>query len=399
MTLKKKSVQVTVKRRPAVLGGVPAFKKPIAITKPTIPPISGIKKDLEKVLASGMITNAGYVKDFEKKVADYIGVKNAIAVNSCTSGLMLLMRSLQLKGEVILPSFTFHATAHAVVWNNLTPVFVDCDREKFTIDPVEVERSLTPRTAAIIGVHIFGNPAPALALQEISRRRNIPLFFDAAHGFGSVLQGKRIGSFGTAESFSLSPTKLLTTAEGGIVATNSDALAADIRKGRNYGDSGDYDCAWPGFNARMSELHAVLGLHSLKYLEQNVRRRNRLAEIYTKKLGELPGIGFQKIDQGDRSSLKDFSIIVDEKRFGMTRDRLAEALTAENIVVKKYFYPPVHWQKAYKANASSQKNKFVNTDYVTTHCLSLPLFSHMKEKDVREIIQAIERIHESRLVS
>jgi dTDP-4-amino-4,6-dideoxygalactose transaminase len=275
-------------------------------------------------------------------------------------------------------------------------VFVDCDREKFTIDVAEVEGAITPQTAAIIGVHIFGNPAPAVELEKISRQKNIPLFFDAAHGFGSILNGRKIGSFGTAESFSLSPTKLLTTAEGGIVATNSDQLAVEIRKGRNYGDSGDYDCAWPGFNARMSELHAVLGLHSLKYLEQNVRRRNRLAEIYKKKLGQIPGVGFQKIDEGNRSSLKDFSIILDESKFGLTRDQLASALAAENIVVKKYFYPPVHWQKAYKDNASAKQNRFENTDYVTTHCLSLPLFSHMDEKDVQEIIRAVERIYEDR---
>src|SRR3989344_1126517 len=177
----------------AILGGQPAFAQPLPITKPTIPSIAKLTSQYTQILESGMITNAGYVKEFEKQVANYLGVKEAVAVSSCTSGLMLTFKILKLKGEVILPSFTFHATAHALVWNNLKPVFVDCLPETYNIDPAQVEKAITPQTSAILGVHIFGNPADISALEKIAKKHRLKLIFDAAHGFGSQYQGKNIG--------------------------------------------------------------------------------------------------------------------------------------------------------------------------------------------------------------
>ncbi|MEA3493468.1 MAG: DegT/DnrJ/EryC1/StrS family aminotransferase [Candidatus Margulisiibacteriota bacterium] len=382
------------KNVPAILGGEPVFDTPIPITKPTMPPISGLKKRYQQVLKSGMITNAENVREFEKNVAEYLGVKNAVATNSCTSGLMLLMKIMGLKGEVILPSFTFHATAHAVVWNGLKPVFVDCEPVTYNIDPEAIKKAITPDTSAIIGVHIFGNPAKVEELQIIAEENDLRLMFDAAHGFGAKRNGKAIGGFGDAESFSLSPTKLLTAGEGGIVATNNDELAASIRVGRNYGDAGNYDCEFSGFNARMSEFNALLGIESLKHLDKNVKKRNRAVRLYKKLLSNLPGIGFQKIDRNDQSSFKDFSILVDQDKFGMSRDKLSDALLKENIVVKKYFYPPVHKQKAF-ANYQVQ-NDLKHTISVADNALSLPLFSHISIDDVKKVCSALERIYLNR---
>src|SRR3990167_6195499 len=289
----------------------PSFALPVPITVPTIPPIKVLKKKYEKVLRSGMITNSFFVREFEQKVASYIGVKHAIALGSCTSGLMLIMKSLELTGEVILPSFTFHATAHAVVWNGLTPVFVDCDPRTYNLDPAAVEKAITPKTSAIVAVHIFGNPPDIEALQAITKRYALRLIFDAAHGFGTRYKGKPVGGFGDAESFSLSPTKLLTAGEGGIVTTNDDLLAAKIRAGRNYGDTGNYNPEFSGLSARMSEFNALLGIESLKMLEKNVAARNKTAKMYRKLLSRTPGISFQSIDNKNRSSFKDFSIKID----------------------------------------------------------------------------------------
>lgn len=377
---------------PAIMGGRPAFDTPVPITAPTIPPIKNLKKGYEKVLKSGMITNSKTVQEFELKVAKYLGVRNAIAVSSCTSGLMLILKSLGLKGEIIVPSFTFHATAHAVVWNGLKPVFVDCDPNTYNIDPAEVERSITSKTSAIIGVHIFGNPAAVGDLQKIAKRHGLRLIFDAAHGFGTKHQGINVGGFGDAESFSLSPTKLLTAGEGGIVATNNDEIAEKIRVGRNYGDPGNYDPTFSGLSARLSEFNALLGIESLKMLEKNVARRNKLADIYKKILSDVPGIGFQKIEKGDRSSFKDFSILIDPERFGMTRDRLYDCLIAENIIVKKYFFPPVHMQKAF-AVYRQKAMRIQNTIRISLNSLSLPLYSHMKKQDIKQICAAIKALH------
>lgn len=379
------------KKLPATLGGKPAFDKPMPITEPTIPPIKKLRKRYEQILKSKMITNSRYVQEFEKKVAEYLGVKHAIAVSSCTSGLMLIMKVLNLKGEVVLPSFTFHATAHAIVWNGLKLVFVDCDPQTYNIDPQEVEKSITSRTSAIIAVHIFGNPPDIERLEKIARKHKIKLIFDAAHGFGSKYKGKHVGGFGDAESFSLSPTKLLTAGEGGIVTTNSKEISDKIRIGRNYGDPGTYNPEFSGLSARMSEFNASLGLESLKTLEKNVIRRNRVVKLYKKLLSKLPGIKFQKIQKDDRSSFKDFSILIDERKFGISRDILYKALMAENIIVKKYFSPSVHKIKAFMAYS---KNLYLPvTEKVSENSLSLPLSSHIKDAVIKKICRTVEKIY------
>jgi dTDP-4-amino-4,6-dideoxygalactose transaminase len=274
-------------------------------------------------------------------------------------------------------------------------VFVDCDPETYCIDLKQAERAINKNTCAILGVHIFGNPADVEGLEALTKKYNLKLFFDAAHGFGSQYQGKNLGRFGNAEVFSLSPTKLLTAGEGGIVATNDDELAKQLRIGRNYGDCGDYDSIFSGFNARMSEFHAMLGIESLKDLEKNVARRNKIAGIYNAGLSDVPGISLQKIQAGNRSSFKDFTILIDEEEFGMSRDVLYKALTAEKISVKKYFYPPVHEQKAF-ASYPSDAGTLQMTHRVSYNVLSLPLYSHIDESTVLTIIAAVKNIYEHR---
>lgn len=377
---------------PAILGGKPIFDNLLPFTRPTISGISTIQKKYQDTLESGMITTSKYVEEFENQVKKYLGVKHVIALNSCTSGLMLIIKALNLKGEIILPSFTFYATGHSVLWNNLTPVLVDCDQNTYNIDPSSIEKAITPKTSAIIAVHIFGNPADVNQLQKIAKKHNLKLIFDAAHGFGVKYKGRPVGRSGNAESFSLSPTKLLTTAEGGVVTTNDDSLARKIKIGRNYGDPGTYDCEFPGLSARMSEFHAILGLEGLKQLETNTLRRNNLVRLYKKSLARIPGIRFQKIENGNRSSFKDFSIYIDKSKFGLSRDKLAEALNLENIMIKKYFSPPLHRQKLY-AKFSSLKNNLDNTDNLSENSLSLPLYSHMEKDNVKKVCEAIYKIY------
>ncbi|MGB8324761.1 MAG: aminotransferase class I/II-fold pyridoxal phosphate-dependent enzyme, partial [Candidatus Acidiferrum sp.] len=232
----------------------PAFEKMLPIVDPEGLPGEEFLEDVRKIVASKQLTNGKYVRKFEKQAAAYLGVKHCVAVSSCTSGLLLVLRCLNLQGEVILPSFTFHATAHAVVWNGLKPVFADCDSNTFCVDAASVREQITSRTAAILGVHVFGNPAQVMELQEVSERLGIPLVFDAAQAFGSKSGGKCVGGFGTAEVFSFSPTKLVVGGEGGLIATHDARLAERLRAGRNYGDAGNYDPELLGINARMEEI-------------------------------------------------------------------------------------------------------------------------------------------------
>jgi dTDP-4-amino-4,6-dideoxygalactose transaminase len=333
-----------MKNKPAILGAEPVFKKKIPITEPTIPAVKSLLAMYGSVLKSRMITNSKYVQKFEDKVKKYTGAKYAVALNSCTSGLILIFKSLGLKGEVIVPSFTFYATAHALLWNNLKPVFVDCDPETYNINTNKIESLITLKTSAILGVHIFGNPADVESLEYISKKHKLKLIFDAAHGFGSKYKGRNIGTFGDAEAFSLSPTKLLTAGEGGMVTTNNEELARKLMIGRTYGDSGIYDPEFCGLSARMSEFHAVLGIESLNNLKANVAKRNKLVNLYKSILSEIPGISFQLIKDGNQSNFKDFSVLIDPEKFGLSRDALSLALAKENIVTKNYFYPPLHQQ-------------------------------------------------------
>lgn len=364
----------------------------IPITKATLPAFELLAEQLRECFATNMITNHSHVRRLEEELQHYLGVKHVVAVSSCTSGMMLVMKVMELRGEVIVPSFTFSATGHAILWNALTPRFVEIDPETLTIDIQKVREAITPRTTAILAVHMFGCPAQVHELEEVAKEHNLKLIFDAAHALGSKVGSRMVGSFGDAEIFSCSPTKLLVTAEGGLVATNNDELARRVRVGRTYGDPGNLDCEFPGLSARMGEFNALLGLRSLQMLEQNIAHRHDLVRLYKEQLADIPGITFQRIDAPCRTTHKDFSLFIDSRTFGMNRDELATELQKRNIQTKKYFYPPLHLQQAYRQYRQEYDGKLPLTEQIAMQVLSLPLYSHMKEEEVLYIVKAVKEI-------
>ncbi|RME42007.1 MAG: DegT/DnrJ/EryC1/StrS family aminotransferase [Chloroflexi bacterium] len=378
---------------PAVLGGEPAFPAGLPFMRPTLPAWDALADSISEIVETGMLTKGHYLDLFEERVAHYLGVKHAVAVSSCTAGLMLVYRCLGLEGEVLVPSFTFMATVHPLLWQGATPVFVDIDPRTWNLDPGQIEAHITRRTTAIVAVHVFGNPAAIEDLEAIARRYGLALIFDAAHGFGALHHGVPLGGYGNAEVFSTSPTKLLVTGEGGVVTTNDDDLAERVRIGREYGNDGTYDSVLPGMNARMQEFSAILGLRGLAMLELNVQRRNLLAACYRSHLAELPGIRFQEIRAYDRSSFKDFSVRIDADRFGVDRDALVVALKEEGISTRAYYVPPVHQQTTYVELVRRQQPHLPVTDEVAGDILSLPLYSHMATETVIKVCEALERIH------
>ena len=375
---------------PAYWGGAPAFPERFRFIAPLLPPLEEVLADYAGAFDSGLLTNAGCGRRFEEAAAAQLGARDCVAVSSCTSGLMLVMHTLGLTGEVIVPSFTFFATGHAIRWNGLTPVLADCDPATWCVDPADVERRITSRTSAIVAVHMYGNPANVEALAELARRHNLKLIFDAAHAFGSRRAGTPVGQFGDAEVFSLSPTKLLVAGEGGLVATGDPALARALRLARNYGDDGSYDPHYIGQNARMGEFNAALGLHGLPLVDSKVERRNRIARRYEDGLAGLAGLSFQQVRAEDRNTYKDFSIHVDAARFGMSRDELGAALLAENVETKKYFYPPLHGQTLYRQYDTGD---LPHTDWVAGNVLSLPIYETLPDATVSRIVDLIGRIH------
>ncbi len=378
---------------PALLGGKPIFAEKVNIVRPVLPDFEQMADGVNDILRTGMVTKGTFLKQFEQAVAEHLGVRHAVAVSSCTTGLMLSYKGLGLTGDVLVPSFTFMATVSALVWNGLRPVFVDVRRGTTNLDPEAAEAAITPRTSAIVAVHNFGNPAEIDALEALCRRRGLKLIFDAAHGFGALYQGRPVGAQGDAQSFSLSPTKLLISGEGGVVSTNDDTLAESVRVGREYGNSGNYDSLFAGLNARMPEFNALLGMRSLEMLENAAQTRNAAASLYREMLGRLPGIEFQEVLPGNRNSYKDFSITVDAAAFGMSRRALETALAAENIDTRKYYDPPVHCHTAYQPYYDGQP--LPNTDWLAAHSLSLPMWTNMPQETTLRICEAIERIQQN----
>lgn len=343
-----------------------------------------------------MVTTGPHAERFAEAVAEALSVPFAIPVSSCTSGLLLAFQAMGIPrgAEVLIPSFTFMASGLAPVWNQCRPRFIDVDIETMNVDPETVEREITPETRAIVAVHQFGNPAPVEELEAIASRRGVSLLFDSAHGLGSLYRGKPLGGGGRAEVFSLTPTKLVIAAEGGVVATRDAKLAEHVRLGRNYGNPGDYDCLFPGLNARMSELHAVLGLHSLHRLEDAAAVRNRMASRMRDRLAPLPGVSFQKIDPRDRSSYKDFCIILDPAEFGLDAHQLGEALRAEGIQTRVYYSPVLHQMTAFQSFVNdSDLERLPNSIALERRALSLPMYSNMTGSEADLICAAIERIH------
>ena len=367
------------------------FANKVNIVRPVLPQFADLAADAQEVLLTGMVTKGRHLRAFEEAIAQHLGVRHAIAVSSCTTGLMLTYKCLGLTGAAVVPSFTFMATVSSLVWAGLKPVFADVDYRTTNIDPAAAEAAITPDTSAIIAVHNFGNPADLEALKSLAERNGLPLICDAAHGFGSLYKGEPVGGQAVAHVFSLSPTKLLIAGEGGIVATNDDDLAEGIRIGREYGNDGHYGSAFAGINARLPEFSALMGLHSLFQLEEAARRRNHAAKLYRQALSEIPGIGFQQVSEGNRNSFKDFSITIEEDHFGVSRDTLASALEAENIDTRKYYDPPVHRHKAYR-QFSPPAGSLPNTELLATQSLSLPIWSNISDGIVLDICEAISRI-------
>lgn len=371
---------------PAVLGGEPAFPEGLPLVRPWVPDADRLQSALGTVVASGCLTNGPQVRRLEDAVRERVGVDHVVAVSSCTLGLALVYQAVGGPGNVVLPSFTFAASAHAVHWAGMTPRWADVDEWTLTLDPVDAAAALDENTRALSATHVYGTPCQVEALQRLADDAGVPLVLDAAHGLGSSHAGVPVGSFGTAEVFSLSPTKVLFAGEGGLVATRDADLAARIRLARDYGNPGDYDCRFPGLNSRMSELHATVALHNLDYLDAAVQRRNDLVRIFARRIADVPGLRLQRIDAQDVSTYKDLTVVVDRDVVSLEMTQLVAALRADGIDTRRYYSPPIHRQQAY---AGVETRPLPATDLLADEVLSLPLWSQMTPEQVIRCADAL----------
>lgn len=358
----------------AINGATPAFEDidALHVGRPNIGNREAFFARVNGVLDSKWLTNDGpMVRELERRVADFLGVKHCVAMCNGTIALEIAIRALGLTGEVIVPSWTFVATAHALYWQGVTPVFADIDPATHNLDPDAVRRAITPRTTGIIGVHLWGRAAPVDALQEIASEHGLALMFDAAHAFGSTFRGRRIGGFGSCEAFSFHATKAFNTLEGGAVTTNDDELAEAMRLMRNFGFAGYDHVIYPGTNGKMNELCAAMGLTNLDGLDAVIAVNRRNLELYREAFAGLPDISLLARDPSEQCNYH-YAVIEVAPDAGVSRDRVVAALRAENILARKYFWPGCHRMQPYGSLYPNATERLPHTEAVAERVIVLP---------------------------
>ena len=358
----------------------------IPITRPELPPLQDYVKLLEQIWSSRMLSNFGtFAQLFEQRSQAFLGTPRVRAVANGDTGLILALAALDLPAgsEAIVSSFTFNSTINAVLWNRLVPVFADIDEGALTVPASEIERLISKQTSVIVATHTFGNPCDADALRDAASARKLPIVYDAAHAFGSRYRGRSAGTLGDLEVFSFSGTKLVTSAEGGLVAASNDALIERIEYLRGYGFLGDYETRWPGLNGKLSELHAALGALTVPTAERAVAQREALAARYREHLAGVAEISFQRIDPRDRTTYKDLALLC-----AKDRDGLEAKLRVAGVQTKRYFRP-AHVMRAYKGYA---RGPLPVTEKVASQVLCVPMYNDLATADLDRVTEAV-RLH------
>jgi dTDP-4-amino-4,6-dideoxygalactose transaminase len=353
---------------------------------PNIPNEQSFLQKVEDLVAGRRLTNNGpNVRRFEKRVCEILGVANAVAVCNGTLGLQLAAKALGLSGEVVMPSFTFVATAHALEWIGLKPVFADIDPATHSIDPRRIAEAITDHTSAIVGVHLWGTPCDVIGIEAVAKDRGLPVMYDASHAFASSFGGRKLGGFGSCEVFSLHATKFVHTFEGGVITTNDDALAEKMRLMRNFGFQ-DYDkVVSAGINAKMTEIAAAMGLCCLDQMDifKTVNRRNYL--FYAECLNGIHGITVLSYREPDQGNYQYVVIEVDEDVCSRSRDEIVDALHAENVIARRYFWPGCHHMEPYRTLHPDAWTRLPETERIASRVIVLPTGQAVDEEAIRRV--------------
>lgn len=381
-------------QRLAILEGEPYFPEPLHVGRPNVGNTEALFQRIQGALDRKWLTNDGpLVRDFEERVADYLGVKHCLTTCNATVGLEIACRAAGLTGEVIVPSFTFVATAHALQWQGITPVFCDVEPVTHTIDPARVEELITPRTSGIVGVHVWGRACAVDELTAIAHRNNLALLFDAAHAFGCTYRQQRLGSFGDAEVFSFHATKFMNSCEGGAITTNDDAFAEKVRLMRNFGFSGVDNVVCMGTNGKMTEIAAAMGLTSLDSVDEFIAANERNYASYAEELERIPGLTLQRYSDCEQSNFQYVVVDVDTDQFGLSRDELVRVLLAENVLARRYFYPACHRMEPYRAMHLRSGATLPVTEELCTRLLQLPTGNNIDRADIGGIGEILRAAH------
>ena len=349
------------------------------------------KRAVMKVLSSGKFIQGENVEEFENKFAKYIGTKFGIAVCNGTAALHTALLSVGIKSgdEVIVPSFSFISSANAILYCNAKPVFADINPKTFNVNPESIKNLITERTKAIIVVHLYGQPCDMAKIKEVAEDNNLLLVEDAAQAHGAEFEKKKVGTFGNAGIFSFYPTKNMTTSEGGIVVTNDESVAEKARKIRNIGQERKYYHTELGYNYRMTEIEAAIGLEQLKKLEVWIKKRIENARVLTKLLEGITGIIPPFVDKRSRHIFHQYTVRIN-KYFSKTRDELVKELLRKDVETSIHYPLPIHKQPLYIK--LGYKDSLPETESASKEVLSLPVHPRLSKKEISFVAESIKEI-------
>jgi len=379
----------------AINGAPPAFEQQLHVGCPNIGSREVFMKYVDDIFKRRRLSNNGpLVQELEQRIADHHGVIHCVVMCNGTVALEIAIRALGLEGEVIVPSYTFIATAHALHWQAITPVFADIDPVTHNLDPAAVRRMITKRTTDIIGLHLWGRGAPVDELQAIADEHGLKLMFDAAHAFSCSYKGKMIGNFGVCEVLSFHATKFFNTFEGGAVLTNNDELADTMRLMRNFGFSGLDNVIHLGTNGKMIEVAAAMGLVNLDVIDEVIAVNRLNHRGYLEALSGLPGISLLRFDEAERNNYQYVVMEVGDD-CTVSRDRIIDMLHAENIRARKYFWPGCHNMQPYRDLYPHAGLLLPNTQKVADRVVVLPTGTAMDGEMINTVSSAIRVMTET----
>jgi len=356
-----------------------------------MPPLEEFYKYLEEIWQSKWLTNNGkFHQEFEKALCEYLGVKYISVFSNGTLALITALQTLRITGEVITTPFSFVATTHALQWNGIKPVFVDIEDKTFNIDPDKLEAAITPKTSAILPVHVYGNPCDIEKIKRIADNYGINVIYDACHAFGVKVNGTSIFNFGDLSIVSFHATKVFNTFEGGAIICHDEKTKKRIDFLKNFGFADELTVVAPGINAKMNEVQAAFGLLQLKYVDDCIQKRKIIAQTYRELLQHMEGIQFLDDINGVIANYPYFPILIDSKRYGKTRDELYEHMKVHGIYTRRYFYPLISDFPTYKGLSSASSQNLPVAQRISGSVLCLPIYPDLSLDDVHNIVELIK---------
>ena len=364
------------------------MNKVITVTSPLLPPLEEFIPYLEDIWRRKWLTNNGfYHQELEKALCEYLKVPYISLFTNGTLPLICALQAMRITGEVITTPYSFVATTHALWWNGIKPVFVDVDPLTGNMDPEKIEAAITPKTTAVMPVHVYGHACDVETIEKIAKKHNLKVIYDAAHVFGVEVNGRGIGSYGDISMFSFHATKVFNTIEGGALVYNNPELKKQIDSFKNFGIIDQEHVIDIGINSKMNEFQAAMGLCNLRHFDEEIAKREKVYNVYTERLSGVPGITISKTQKGVKPNFAYYPVIFDETVFGKTRDEISEELAKENIFSRKYFYPLISDYDCYRDRFDSKKTPVAKR--ISNRVLTIPMYANLSVEDANKICDII----------